>query len=186
MSSDVKGGPSFGRAGWKFCLEVASRNGWNSEGTHKREHYGEIDEWSDTFLSNGGQTLTDSDARSLAAALDRAISVLIEVADRARQGGFAIGCANENTASIASWLAARKEAGALIDPRTAEVMRAYGQTLDPYGVDPDLPEEYRQIGRNYFARAPLSDVWVSFEDLPSETCMALWCRLKRTNPAAKS
>jgi hypothetical protein len=52
------------------------------------------------------------------------------------------------------WLAIRKEAAFQIDPETAEVEWSYGQTLDPYGVNPDLPEEYHCIGRNYFARAP--------------------------------
>jgi hypothetical protein len=50
------------------------------------------------------------------------------------------------------------------------------QTLDPYGVEPDLPEEYQQVGRNYFARSPGSDVWVWFGDLPDETRNALWGR----------
>ena len=68
----------------------------------------------------------------------------------------------------------RKEAGLKIDPETAEVMWDYGQTLDPYGVDPDLPEECRQIGRNYFARSPGSEIWVSFYDLPDATLTALW------------
>jgi hypothetical protein len=39
-------------------------------------------------------------------------------------------------------------------------VRWYAQTLDPYGVDPDLPEELQQAGREYFARSPGSDVWV--------------------------
>jgi hypothetical protein len=65
-----------------------------------------------------------------------------------------------------AWLAIRKEAGLKIDPETAEVHWGYGQTLDPYGVDPDLPEELQQIGREYFARSPGSDVWVHFGDLP--------------------
>jgi hypothetical protein len=49
-----------------------------------------------------------------------------------------------------------------------------GQTLDPYGVDPDLPEELQQVGREYFARRPGSDIWVSFGDLPAEICEKLW------------
>jgi hypothetical protein len=71
------------------------------------------------------------------------------------------------------WLAIRKGAGLLIDPETAEVMWVYGQTLDPYGVYPDLPEECRQVGREYFARSPGTDVWVSFDDLPDATRNAL-------------
>jgi hypothetical protein len=75
------------------------------------------------------------------------------------------------------WLAVRKEAALQIDPETAEVDWTYAQTLDPYGVDPDLPEEYQQIGRGYFARSPGSDVWVSFYDLPEATCDRLWARI---------
>ena len=45
---------------------------------------------------------------------------------------------------------------------------------DPYGVDPELPEEYWQVGREYFARSPGSDVWVWFGDLPDATRDALW------------
>ena len=60
---------------------------------------------------------------------------------------------------------------------TAEVEWTYAQTLDPYG-DPDLPEEYQQVGRAYFARSPGSNVWVCFYDLPDATRDALWERHK--------
>ena len=73
-----------------------------------------------------------------------------------------------------AWLASRKEAGLKIDPETAEVEWTYTQTLDPYGVYPELPEEYRQVGREYFARSPGSDVWVLFGDLPDAIESALW------------
>ena len=76
--------------------------------------------------------------------------------------------------TVEQWLAIRKEAGLKIDPETAEVEWTYAQTLDPYGVDPDLPEELQQIGREYFARSPGSDVWVCFYDLPEATRDALW------------
>ncbi len=72
------------------------------------------------------------------------------------------------------WLAIRKKAGRKIDAETAEVRWDYGQTLDPYGIDPELPEECQQIGRNYFARWPGSDIWVCFCDLPKATREALW------------
>ena len=71
--------------------------------------------------------------------------------------------------TVEQWLAIRKEAAARIDPETAEVIWTYEYTLDPYGVDPDLPEEYRQVGREYFACSPGSDIWVWFGDLPGET-----------------
>ena len=73
-----------------------------------------------------------------------------------------------------AWLAGRKEAGLKIDPETAEVEMRYAQTLDPYGVYPELPEQYRQVGREYFVRSPGSDVWVWFEDLPDAIRIALW------------
>jgi hypothetical protein len=69
-----------------------------------------------------------------------------------------------------AWLAIRKEAGLKIDPETAEVEWIYGQTLDPYGVYPELPEEYWQVGREYFARSSGSDVWVNFDDLLAISC----------------
>jgi hypothetical protein len=75
---------------------------------------------------------------------------------------------------VKKWLAIRKRAGRKIDPETAEVWWTIAQTLDPYGIDPELPEERRQVGRNYFARCPGSDTWVSFYDLPAATRDALW------------
>jgi hypothetical protein len=76
------------------------------------------------------------------------------------------------------WLALRKEAGLTINPETAEVDWSYAQTLDPYGVHPDLPEEYQQIEREYFARSPGSDIRVHFDDLPEETRDALWKQME--------
>jgi hypothetical protein len=81
--------------------------------------------------------------------------------------------------AVEHWLAIRKEAGLKIDPETAEVDWTYAQTLDPYGVKPDLPKEYQQIGRAYFARSAGSDTWVWFGDLPKETREALWEKHKR-------
>jgi hypothetical protein len=75
---------------------------------------------------------------------------------------------------IKKWLAIRKKAGRKIDPETAEVDWIYAQTLDPYGVYPELPEELQQVGREYFARSPGSDIWVLFADLPTATADALW------------
>jgi hypothetical protein len=66
-----------------------------------------------------------------------------------------------------------KEAGRHIDPATAEVEWVYGETLDPYGIH-DMPEELRQVGREYFARCPDSEAWVHFSDLPPATANALW------------
>jgi hypothetical protein len=80
---------------------------------------------------------------------------------------------------VEKWLAIRKEEGLKINPETAEVMWTYAQTLDPYGVDPDLPEELQQVGREDFARSPESNIWIHFGDLPEETRNALWQRHKR-------
>ena len=81
---------------------------------------------------------------------------------------------NGNELTVEQWLEIRKEAGLRIDPATADVMWCHAETLDPYGVNPDLPEEYRQVGREYFARAPGSDIWVLFDDLPGEIASRLW------------
>jgi hypothetical protein len=74
-------------------------------------------------------------------------------------------------AELEQWLAIRKEEALRIDPETAEVHWSYAQTLDPYGAldEWELPEEFHQIGREYFARNVGSDIWVEFGDLPDET-----------------
>lgn len=72
------------------------------------------------------------------------------------------------------WYAIRREEALKINPQTAEVMWSYQYTLDPYGTERELPEEFRQVGREYFARAPGSDIWVWFYDLPRATEDALW------------
>ena len=77
---------------------------------------------------------------------------------------------------IENWLAIRKEAGLQIDPETAEVDWDYALALDPYYVGYEIPEEYQQVGREYFARSPGSDVWVWFGDLPETTRDVLWER----------
>jgi hypothetical protein len=84
--------------------------------------------------------------------------------------------------TVEQWLATRKKAGLKIDPETAEVYWKYSQVLDPYGVH-SLPEEYQVIGREYFARSPGSDIWVSFHDLPEATRTVLWEMYKRAFPA---
>lgn len=77
----------------------------------------------------------------------------------------------------------RRAAGLLIDPSTAEIDWIYAQTLDPYGDNlPLLPEE-EQVGREYFARAPHSDMWVSIDDLPDATRHAIWKRFEDTKGA---
>lgn len=73
--------------------------------------------------------------------------------------------------TVAQRLAIRREAALQIDPETAEVMCTYTNSVDPYGIYPDCPEEC--IGRVYFARPSGSDVWVDFNDLPDATVRAL-------------
>ncbi len=81
--------------------------------------------------------------------------------------------------TLQQWLAIRKEAGLKIDPETAEVEWIYALTLDPYDVYRDVPEEYQQVGREYFARSPGSDIWIWFGDLPNPIRDALWKKHKR-------
>jgi hypothetical protein len=78
------------------------------------------------------------------------------------------------TLSLEEWAQWRKAAGLHIDPETAEVLWKYTQVADPYGVWPNIPEEYQCVGRSYFARAPGMDVWIEFSDLPDATHDALW------------
>jgi hypothetical protein len=79
-----------------------------------------------------------------------------------------------------AWLDERKREALLIDPATAEVHWSFEQTLDPYGMIPDLPEQFQQVGREYFARRPGSDIWVHFGDLPDKVREKL-----RKHPNAK-
>ena len=73
----------------------------------------------------------------------------------------------------------RRAAGLLIDPSTAVIDWNYAETLDPYGdLLPLLPLE-EQVGREYFARAPGSDIRVHFGDLPDATRDAVWNRIDK-------
>ena len=84
-----------------------------------------------------------------------------------------------NKMPVKQWLAIRKKAGRKIDPK--RLLRLSGVTLKfsiLYGVDPDLPRECQQVGRDYFACAPGSDIWVWFGDLPKATAGALWKKHK--------
>jgi hypothetical protein len=81
---------------------------------------------------------------------------------------------NEDQLTDEEWLKIRKEAGLRIDPETAEVIWVSEYTLDPYGLYPDLPEEFRQVTIEEFARSPGSDIWVWFGDLPDGVAKKLW------------
>jgi hypothetical protein len=63
--------------------------------------------------------------------------------------------------------------GSQIDPETVKITSWHTEVVDPYGIYPDLPEECRCIGRTCFARAPSSEIWVEFGDLPDATRDAL-------------
>jgi hypothetical protein len=93
------------------------------------------------------------------------------IAERKRKG---------NDSETKAWLDKRKREALLIDPATEEVDWSFGQTLDPYGMIPDLPEKLQQVGREYFARRPGSDIWVHFGDLPDDVRRKL-----RKHPNAK-
>jgi hypothetical protein len=80
---------------------------------------------------------------------------------------------NDKLDDVQQWLEIRKAEGLKIDPETAEVDWVYGFNMDPYGVQKDLPDECTQIGREWFARAPGSDIWVSFHDIPTALIPAL-------------
>ena len=60
----------------------------------------------------------------------------------------------------------RRAAGKLIDPATAVITWHWAQVLDPYGDGLEIPEEGDCVGR---FRAPDSDIWVEFPDLPDAT-----------------
>ena len=77
----------------------------------------------------------------------------------------------------------RRAAGLLINPSTAEIDWNYAQTLDPYGDGLPLLPRAEQIGREYFARAPDADIWVSVHDLPDATRDAIWERLENKKVA---
>jgi hypothetical protein len=85
----------------------------------------------------------------------------------------------ENAMTVEQWLAIHKEQALQIDPETAEFTWSWGQIIDPYGVDQNLPDECYCVGRLYFARSPGSDLWVSFYDLPSATVKRLWERIRK-------
>jgi hypothetical protein len=77
------------------------------------------------------------------------------------------------------WVASRKEAGRQIDIATCELGRWYAYDADPYGADPDLPEEMQQVGTNRFVRSPESRGWVCEDDLPLDKVEAMYDRIHR-------
>jgi hypothetical protein len=68
-----------------------------------------------------------------------------------------------------TWLAIRKAEALKIDPDTAEVDWEYGQTLDRYGVYPELPDEYENILRA-FRVAKSGSILAIFPKRPEIVC----------------
>jgi hypothetical protein len=73
-------------------------------------------------------------------------------------------------------------AGRQIDPKTAEVDSEWCQMVDPNGIYSDSPPEGGCIGRLDFARAPGTELWILFDDLPAATCEALRKRARDSDP----
>ena len=67
----------------------------------------------------------------------------------------------------------------MIDVETCEVNWWWAQTLDPYGSEPDLPDEQRQVGRAFFVWSAESDGPVWAYDLPEDKRRALYARIER-------
>jgi hypothetical protein len=99
--------------------------------------------------------------RWVAPAKHEASSVMSVLGALKFTGGTPMEVGMERLQRTMQWLAIHKEAGLKLDPETAEVEWCYAQTLDPFGVDPDLPEQCQQVGRECFTRSPASDVWAS-------------------------
>ena len=73
----------------------------------------------------------------------------------------------------------RRAAGLLIDPSTAETFWISENFFDVYSDGlPLFPQEIL-ISRKSFARAPGSDIWVCFRDLPDATREAIWKRFEK-------
>src|SRR3954454_646454 len=84
-----------------------------------------------------------------------------------------------NEHETAEFLDVRRKAAEHIDSETAEVSWTYALIVDPYGIDPNVPEELHVVGRAYFARSPDSDIWVSFDDLQNAVAKELWKKYQR-------
>ena len=72
------------------------------------------------------------------------------------------------------WDTIRRGAGQLIDIETAEVIFIYSRELEPHGDDE--PEGAGWPYRGAYVRAPGSEEWVHWQDLPKETRDDLWCK----------
>jgi hypothetical protein len=77
------------------------------------------------------------------------------------------------------WVASREEAGRVIDVQNCELGHWYAYDADPYGVNPELPEEMQQIGTNRFVRSAESNGWVWEGDLSPEKVRAMYHRIRK-------
>jgi hypothetical protein len=84
------------------------------------------------------------------------------------------------------YFAIRREEGLRIDPDTAEVDCSYRNDYDPYGIldHLEIPEELNWTSRQYFARAPGSEIWVSFQDLPERTVNKFYRQKNSRRPSS--
>jgi len=78
------------------------------------------------------------------------------------------------------WLAICRAEAKLIDPATAVICCQRGDRLDPYGLYPDT--DYWILGEIFFARRPGSEIWVAFDDLPTDVLKALRKRAENELP----
>lgn len=92
--------------------------------------------------------------------------------------GERYGVSDEKAVEIREWLEIRRLEGLKIDPETAEIDFRWTDGGDPYGVYETSQEDR---GRSYFACAPGSEIWVSFDDLPDETVERIWERRRAEN-----
>jgi hypothetical protein len=130
-------------------------------------------------------TILDDQKRLLAAVRDWSPN---EEADLEPPGGWRVhnGRVDRDCISNAEYkrrMEERRAAGLLLDPSAAEIDWNYAQTLDPYGDGLPLLSQEEQVGREYFARAPGSDIWICVGDLPDATRDAIWKRFENTKGA---
>jgi hypothetical protein len=146
-------------------LKTESREDKNR---HKREFLVQ-GSWSDSETS-------EQDPEEIAMSEDR--NNMVRVPDHFVE--FLPWSSNEFTPDyLREWLASREEAGRKIDIETCEIGCWYTCLADPYGLHPDVPEEFQQIGRMHFVRSAESHGWISRRDLPPAKRKAMDDRIER-------
>jgi hypothetical protein len=102
-----------------------------------------------------------------------------ELEVEARDARSLIGRLRVPTIEAWRWLASRYAAAEAVDIDTCKVFSQHVQTMDPYGCDLAMPEEYDCIGRETFVISDATDGKVWIADLPKEKIDALDERMKR-------